>query len=326
MGPGVLSKALCGLKQPEYENLLVDYKHSDDAGVYKINDETALVQTVDFFPPIVDDPYTFGQIAAANALSDIYAMGGKPITAMSIVAFPDKKMDIEVLRQINAGGLSKLVEAGVALVGGHSITDEEVKYGLAVTGTVHPDKIKLNNSLSEGDVLILTKPIGNGILNTAMKGDMISSETISIAEKYMCQLNKVASEVAADFTIHACTDVTGFGLGGHICEMLDESDLGVEIMFNSLHLLPEVLDMAEMGMVPGGTYRNKEYRKEMVIDFEDTKAEYLDIVFDPQTSGGLIFAIPADEEDKLLEALKNSNIDAFKVGYCTNSFKGMKIV
>ncbi len=306
--------------------MLVDYKHSDDAGVYKISDDIALVQTVDFFPPIVDDPYTFGQIAAANALSDIYAMGGTPITALSIVAFPDKTLDIEVLRQINAGGLSKLVEAGVALVGGHSISDEELKYGLSVTGTVHPDKIKLNNSLEAGDVLILTKPLGNGIINTAMKVDMVSQETVKLSEHYMCQLNKVASEVASEFEIHACTDITGFGLAGHLCEMLDESNLGVEIDFKSLQLLPETLEMAEMVMVPGGTYRNKTYRKEMIVDFDSIKPEYLDIVFDPQTSGGLIFSLEANNAELLLKALKANEIDAFYVGKCVDNFRGIKII
>ena len=306
--------------------MIVDYKNSDDAGIYKVSDDIALVQTVDFFPPIVDDPYMFGQIAAANALSDIYAMGGKPITAMSIVCFPDKEMDIEVLQQINAGGLSKLIEAGAALVGGHSITDTEVKFGLAVTGTIHPDKVRLNNSLRDGDILILTKPIGNGILNTAMKGDMVSKDSIIIAEKYMIQLNKKASEISQSYDISACTDVTGFGLAGHLCEMLVEKGPGIELNFTDIKLLPEVEEMASMGLCPAGTYRNKEYRKEYITNYSEINQEKLDIIFDPQTSGGLIFAVNHSEADKLLAELKENGVDAFVVGKCSFEFDKLKVV
>lgn len=261
LGPGVLNKALCGLTQPKYENLLVDYNHAEDAGIYKVSDDIALVQTVDFFPPIVDDPFTFGQIAAANSLSDVYAMGGKPITAMSIVGFPEKKLDISYLKAIFDGGMDKLREAETALVGGHSVNDEELKYGLSVTGIVHPDRIRLNNTPKLGDKIILTKAIGTGIINTALKGGFASDDAIKVATKVMIELNKKAADLSMNYSISACTDVTGFGFLGHLCEMIDKSALGVALDYKSINILPEVTEYVEYGMIPAGTYRNKNYRK-----------------------------------------------------------------
>ena len=232
LGPGLLDKVLCGLKQLAYPNLITDFSTSDDAGVYRISDEVALVQTVDFFPPIVDDPYTFGQIAAANSLSDVFAMGGKPISALSVVCFPKDDLDIQYLRAIMDGGLDKLTEAGTALLGGHSVEDKELKFGFAVTGTVHPDKILLNSGMQEGETLILTKSIGTGVINTALRANIASQESIDAATDVMRELNMKSAEVMQRFSVSACTDVTGFGLLGHACEMISDSACGFDIDFS----------------------------------------------------------------------------------------------
>lgn len=325
LGPCVLDQALCGLSQPKYPNLLIDYHHAEDAGVYKINENTALIQSVDFFPPIVDDPFEFGQIATANALSDIYAMGAKPISALSIVNFPQKKMDIDVLRNIMRGSLDKLQEAECALLGGHSVEDDELKFGLAVTGQAEPSKILLNNTLQANCDLILTKPIGTGIINTALRGGLASPKAIKASSHSMKQLNKYAAEIANDFNVVACTDITGFGLLGHIAEMIVKSNFGVEIYYDKIELLPEVTDYAKLAMVPAGTYRNKEFRQKMLVENSKIPPEKLDILFDPQTSGGLLLVVPKQESTKIVEAMHKCNITAQKIGKTTSKAEKIEV-
>jgi selenide,water dikinase len=287
---------------------------ADDAGVYKLTDDLAIVQTVDFFTPIVDDPYTFGQIAVANALSDVYAMGGKPLTAMNIVCFPSKTLDISVLRDILRGGIDKLREAGVVLLGGHSVDDPELKYGISVTGTVHPKRLLTKGGAKPGDQLILTKPIGTGIINTAAKGRMASEQVIETVARSMAALNKPASEVMLQVGVNACTDITGFGLLGHACEMIQHSQIGLKIRSVSVPIFPETLGLARMGMIPGGTYRNKEFRSNMV-DSAGIGDVMLDILFDPQTSGGLFISVGPDKAGLLLAKLKEASVtDAAIVG------------
>lgn len=287
---------------------------ADDAGVYKLTGDLAIVQTVDFFTPVVDDPYTFGQIAVANALSDVYAMGGKPLTAMNIVCFPSKTLDISVLRDILRGGMDKMREAGVLLVGGHSVDDTELKYGLSVTGTVHPERVLTKSGARPGDVLILTKPVGTGIINTAVKGGMAGEPATRAAAQSMATLNKIASEVMLRIGVNACTDITGFGLLGHACEMIQDSHVGLKIHSASVPLLPDTMDLARMGLVPGGTYRNREFRARMV-DSTGIGEVMLDILFDPQTSGGLFMAVNADKAGLLLAKLKEAGVaDAAIVG------------
>ncbi len=287
---------------------------ADDAGVYRLTDDLAIVQTVDFFTPIVDDPYTFGQIAAANALSDVYAMGGRPLTAMNIVCFPSRDMDIEVLREILRGGIDKLREAGAVLVGGHSVDDTELKYGLAVTGTVHPGKVLTKAGARPGDALILTKPIGTGIINTAVKGGLADEEAAGAAARSMAALNKAAAGVMLEVGANACTDITGFGLLGHACEMVQGSPVGLRVRSAAVPLLPRTLEMVRMGMVPGGTRRNREFRAGMV-DAAGVDEMVLDILFDPQTSGGLLMAVDAGRAGAMLARLREAGVtDAAIVG------------
>lgn len=317
LGPGLLDKALCGLSQPHFPNLMVDFTTSDDAGVYKINDEQALVNTLDFFPPIVDDPFAFGQIATANALSDIYAMGATPITAMSIVGFPLQKADISVLRRITEGCLDKLKEANVPLVGGHSIQDEELKFGVSVSGLVHPDKVLVNNKPKLGQVVILTKPLGTGTINTALKRGLATEESINASMVSMVQLNKYAADIIKIFPVECCTDVTGFGLVGHACEMISGSGIGLTIDFKSLKLLHGAKDCIEKGAIPGGTKKNMEFRGSFVENIETLPENVKSIIFDPQTSGGLLFTISPDKADEILQKMRESDLDAFVVGEIT---------
>ncbi len=300
--------------QPDFKNVIADYKNAEDAGVYKLNDDQAIIQTLDFFPPIVDDPFEFGQIAAANSLSDIYAMGGRPITAMSIVCFPQDKLDIEHLQAILAGGMDKLNEAGCALVGGHSVDDPELKYGLSVTGIARPEDIKLNNTPKENDILICTKPLGTGIISTAGKADAVDPEILKKSSHYMKQLNKIPFELTKGFRVSACTDVTGFGLAGHLAEMSGKDGIGFEIDFKKVEILPSVSDLIEYGFVPAGTFRNRNYRKNDIINFAEIPTYVTDILFDPQTSGGLILAINEDDAEKYLNLLKKEGIDAYIFG------------
>ena len=280
----------------------------EDAGIYKLSDELALVQTVDFFTPIVDDPYDFGQIAVANALSDVYAKGGKPLLAMNIVCFPVDKMDISILRAILQGGLDKLKEADTLLVKGHSVDDPELKYGLAVTGTIHPDNVVLNNTVKVGDQLILTKPLGTGIISTAIKKGLAEKHTIDKIVKSMTTLNRKASELMVETGVNACTDITGFGLLGHACEMIEDTRVGMTITAASVPIFVEAKGFAEMGMIPGGLNRNRDYREPMV-DISPSVPGYLaDILFDPQTSGGLLISVPRDKAAGLLKNLHRAGI------------------
>lgn len=314
LGPGMLDKALCSLSQPHYPKLMVDYHGSDDSGVWKVDDNTALLQTVDFFPPIVDDPFCFGRIAAANALSDVYAMGGRPVTALSIVAFPVDAIDIQILRRIMNGALDALKEAGAALVGGHSINDAELKFGLAVTGLVHPEKVLRNNTLAPGDHLILTKPIGTGCINRALKASEASEESVDAATRSMLTLNKKAAEILSAFPVNACTDVTGFGLLGHACEMIADSGYGLQIHSKRIPLLPGVEQYIAAGLVPGGTARNREFRERWIRDSDSHDENWLNLLFDPQTSGGLLASVPADTAEAVIQAMRRADIEASDIG------------
>ena len=284
-------------------------ERAEDAGVYKLSDDLAIVQTLDFFTPIVDDPYTFGQVAAANALSDVYAMGGRPLTAMNIVCFPVETMDVSILREILAGGLDKLHEAGVILVGGHSVEDQELKYGLSITGVIHPQKVVLNTGARVGDRLILTKPLGTGIINTALKGGVADEAAVAKSVKCMVALNRKAAELMVTVEVHACTDVTGFGLLGHACEMIEGTDIGMTIYSSAVPFFPEAKELAEMGMIPGGLHRNREFRLNMV-EFGESVPQFMsDIFFDPQTSGGLLISVPGSEAESLLERMHREGIE-----------------
>jgi selenide,water dikinase len=294
---------------PTDENVLVGLDRADDAGVYRISDDVALIQTVDFFTPIVDDPYWFGQIAAANALSDVYAMGGTPKTAMNLVAFPVKTMDIGILRAIIQGGVDKLTEAGAVLVGGHSIEDQELKYGLAVTGFVHPQRVLVKRNLRPGDRLVLTKPIGTGIVNTAIKAAMAPTALIARVSRLMAGLNRAAAEVMTRFAVHACTDVTGFGLLGHLAEMVCGSGTGVRVFSRRVPILTEALEYASMGIIPAGAYKNKEFREAMVAFEDSVDRPRRDLLFDPQTSGGLLIAVNGTQAVDLVKALRDAGID-----------------
>ena len=283
---------------------------SDDAGVYMLRDDLAIIQTVDFFTPVVDDPYSFGQIAAANALSDVYAMGGKPLTAMNIICFPVKSMAISVLQETLRGGLDKIKEAGALLVGGHSVEDEEFKYGLSVTGVIHPDKVLTNKGARPGDLLVITKPIGTGIINTAIKGNLADDKLIREVTKIMSTLNSGPVEEFNNFRISACTDVTGFGLLGHACEMIEGQDTALKIYPAKVPIIPEALNFARMGIVPGGTFRNREFRKEYLIGADKIDNVLMDILFDPQTSGGLMIAVKRDDAEGLVSRLIEKGLSA----------------
>ncbi len=261
---------------------------------------------MDFFTPIVDEPYWFGQIAAANALSDVYAMGGEPKTAMNLVAFPLKDMDMTILRQIIQGGIDKMKEAGVVLVGGHSVEDKELKYGLSVTGFIHPDRILTKNDLKVDDRLILTKPLGTGIINTAVKGGLASDEIIKKVTLLMATLNRRAAEIMDKYPVHACTDITGFGLLGHISEMFMDSPFGIRLISENLPIIPEALEYAGMGLVPAGAHKNREFRECMVKFAPSVGPIMQDILFDPQTSGGLLICVDKGSADDLLDELQRN--------------------
>jgi len=314
---------LCGLPLVEDPNVIVGLEAADDAGVYRLGQNLAIIQTVDFFTPIVDDPYMFGQIATSNALSDVYAMGGRPLTAMNVVCFPIKVMDISVLRKILEGGIDKMREAGVVLIGGHSVEDPELKYGLSVTGIIDPSKLVTKSGAKPGDRLVLTKPLGTGIINTALKGGMAGKEATRLVSESMAALNKEASEAMLEFGVRGCTDITGFGFLGHACEMVQQSHVGIRIEAASVPVFTEAVGFAQMGMIPGGTYRNKEFRMGMV-DFSKKLPDYIpDILFDPQTSGGLLIAIGASQADQLLATLhKRGMVEAAIVGEVVAEPKG----
>jgi selenide,water dikinase len=304
-----------------HPNLIVGTDNYDDAGVYKLMEDLALIQTVDFFTPMVDDPYAFGQVAAANALSDIYAMGGAPLTAMNIATFP-KCGDMEVFGEILRGGAEKVQEAGALLIGGHTVDDQEPKYGLSVTGIARPDEILANNSAQEGDVLVLTKSLGNGILATAIKADMVDELTVKKVVAEMSLLNKEAALAMKEAGVKCATDITGFGFLGHLGEMTAASGLSAEIWADRLPVWPEAVELAKMGVIPAGCYANQEHMKERTF-FEDDVPVYIrDIMFDPQTSGGLLMTIGENRLDILTYSLKERGVKFAVVGKLGNEGKG----
>jgi selenide,water dikinase len=296
-------------------NVLVGFDHADDAGVYQIAPDQALVQTVDFFTPIVDDPYTFGQIAATNALSDVYAMGGRPLTSLALVCFPEKA-DLEILERILAGGLSKMVEAGCTVIGGHSIRDDETKFGYAVTGMVHPKKILANSGAKPGDALVLTKPLGTGVISTAIKNGKAEPGWIDAAVQSMTTLNKQAAELIGkkQYRVHAMTDVTGFGLIGHAREMALASNVALRFFSKDILVLPGALDCIRAGYIPGGLKANREFA-ECVVSYEaPIEADLKTLLFDPQTAGGLLISIAEGDCAKFVLELDNLGIPARHIG------------
>lgn len=304
-------------KLPKFSNpmLLVGTETSDDAAVYKINDDLAMIQTVDFFTPVVDDPYLFGQIAAANALSDVYAMGGEPKVALNLAAFPDC-LDIEIFGEILKGGADKVIEAGAVLAGGHTISDNEPKYGLCVSGFVNPKLMWKNYGAEAGDVLILTKPLGTGILSTAIKGELAAENEIEAAVKNMTYLNRYARDIAAGFTIHSCTDITGFGIAGHAMEMAKGSAKTLVLDTGSLPVLKGVQAYTEMGLIPAGAYRNRAYL-ERDIESQLSGIWLEDLVYDPQTSGGLLLAVSREDAHELLKKLNTLELPSVMIGEVT---------
>ncbi|MDD6643501.1 MAG: selenide, water dikinase SelD [Firmicutes bacterium] len=323
VGAGVLAKLLDGIRVHHDPKLLVGFDKSDDASVYQVTEELALVQTVDFFPPIDDDPYTFGQIAATNALSDVYAMGGEPKLALNIMAVPDS-LPKEAVHALLRGGYDKVYEAGAIITGGHSILDDEPKYGLAVTGFVHPKKLLKNCGAEAGDVLFLTKPLGIGILTTAARVDLVSEETKALAKKLMTTLNKGARDAMVHYRVHACTDVTGFALLGHALEMAQGSGMELEIDTAQIDLIEEARGFAEMGILPAGMYRNRAFA-EAAVDAGEVPLAVQDMLYDPQTSGGLLIAVHPDDADALYADLKTAVPSAQRIG-TVRPYRGGKYI
>ena len=296
-------------------NVLVGFDTADDAGVYKISADQALVQTVDFFTPIVDDPYTFGQIAATNSLSDVYAMGGRPLSALAIVCFPDKG-DLNILERILAGGLSKMMEAKCAVIGGHSVRDPEIKFGYSVTGSIHPERVWTNSAAQVGDRLILTKALGTGVISTAIKRGEAKPAWIDAATESMTTLNAKAADAAINgkFRVHAATDITGFGLVGHLREMAQGSGVSVRIHANRMPLLPGAIDCVRSGFIPGGLNANRDFAECMVGYEGNIPAEIKTILFDPQTAGGLLLSVAGEDGDALLAALQVEDVPTVEIG------------
>lgn len=292
----------------EHPDLLVGCGVPDDAGVFRLRPDLALVQTVDFFTPVVDDPYQFGQIAAANALSDIYTMGAIPVTALNLVAYPVCELGTDTLKAILEGGSDKVAEAGAVLLGGHSVEDKEPKYGLAVTGIIHPDELITNSGAREGDLLVLTKPLGAGVLVTALKGGLLAPNEEENLAKGMAALNAAAAKAMKSVGVHACTDITGFGLLGHLREMAVNSCVDAEVELASVPFLPRAEELAEEGLIPAGAYRNREHLEEHIETRGKIRQALIDLLFDPQTSGGLLIAVPEERGDQLLAGLEQSSI------------------
>ncbi len=299
-----MASVLTVIPKVSHEKLIVGLETSDDAAVYKVSDDKAIILTLDFFTPVVDDPYTFGKIAAANSLSDIYAMGGEPTVAMNIVCFPQCE-DMAILREILRGGSDKVTESGAILVGGHTVDDMEPKYGLSVTGEVHPDKVRANSHVEVGDVLILTKPIGTGILNTAIKGEIADEQDYEEAVLVMEYLNKYPADALKKIDVNGVTDVTGFGLLGHVLEMAKGSGCSIEIDGESVPMLRNAREYANMGIIPAGMYKNLDYISPDVSVCEGVKQDILDVLYDPQTSGGLLISVPQQRASELIEELRN---------------------
>lgn len=292
----------------EDPNVLVGTNTADDAAVYKIRDDLAIVQTVDYFTPVVDDPYTFGMITAANSLSDIYAMGANPLFALNIVGFPSKTLPMEVLAEILKGGAAKALEAGVSIIGGHTIDDNEPKYGMAVTAVIDPKKVITNSGARVGDVLVLTKPLGIGIITTAIKRGLVAQDTLDRAVQVMSTLNKAAAEVMVQVGVHACTDITGFGFLGHLHEMARGSGVGAKISLSKVPVLPEAWDLIAQGVAPAGTHKNLEYLGSNVVWDESVSREARLVLADAQTSGGLLIAVAEEKAGQLLRALEEARV------------------
>jgi selenide, water dikinase len=315
LSPTALDKVLGKLPRQHDPNVLVGFDHADDAGVYKITPDLAMVQTVDFFTPVVDDPYVFGQIAATNALSDIYAMGGKPVTSLALVCFPEKA-DLEILERILAGGLSKMVEAGCVVIGGHSIRDEEPKFGYAVTGLIDPEKILANAGAKPGDTLIFTKALGTGVISTAIKRGKAEPAWMDAAVQSMTTLNKRAAEVIqqGEFRIHAMTDVTGFSMIGHAREMVLASNVSFRLNAANIPLLPGALECVRAGYLPGGLNNNRDFA-ECVVEYGDGVPEDLrSLLFDPQTAGGLLISVASEDSARLKQSLNAAGVPAVQIG------------
>jgi selenide, water dikinase len=329
------------LARQQDPNVLVGFDHADDAGVYLLTPETALVQTVDFFTPIVDDPYTFGQIAATNALSDVYAMGGKPLTSLALVCFPEKG-DLEILERILAGGLSKMIEAGCTVVGGHSIRDEETKFGYSVTGVVHPQRVLANRGAKPGDRLLFTKALGTGVISTAIKKGVAKQEWIDAAVTSMTTLNKTAAEVITHthvgatgkpndqrpattdaFAVHALTDVTGFGLIGHAREMALASNVSLVLQSARIPVLEGALDCIRAGYIPGGLKANRDFAECLVGYDASVPEDIRTLLFDPQTAGGLLISVSAEDAGALTSALRDAGVPAVEIGEVRTTAKPM---
>ena len=296
------------------KNILTDIKKSEDAGIYKIDDNLALVQTLDFLTPIVNSPFEFGMIAAANALSDVYAMGGEPLTAMNIVCFPSSTLDKEILKETLAGGLKKIDEAGAFLVGGHSVDDDEFKYGLSVTGKIHPKKILRNSGAKTSDIIILTKPLGTGIISTVIKGGLAEKSDVDALVMASASLNKYAASIIKDYKISSCTDVTGFGLLGHLVEMANSSNKTFLIDLKNIELIGKTKEYAKSGLIPAGAYKNRDFCKNSVKKKSNVEQSLIDIAYDPQTSGGLLFTIDKKNAKECFEKLKGQGINSSIVG------------
>ena len=318
----MLDAVLGKLARQHDPNVLVGFDTADDAGVYLIGPDQAMVQTVDFFTPIVDDPYTFGQIAATNSLSDVYAMGGRPVTALAMVCFPEKG-DFDVLERILAGGLSKMIEAGCTVVGGHSIRDPEIKFGYSVTGLIHPQRVLKNSGAKAGDKLIFTKAIGTGVISTAIKKGQAKESWVAAATESMTTLNKKAAEVvvASDAKVHAMTDVTGFGLIGHAREMALGSNVSLRLFASQIPLLDGALECVREGHVPGGLKANREFA-ECLVGYDDAVPEEVrTLLYDPQTAGGLLISVAAEDAERLVKALQASDVPAKEIGAVSTAEK-----
>lgn len=314
VGAGTLVNMLEGFKTHSDERLLVGYDKSDDASVYQLNDDTALVQTTDFFPPIVDDPFLYGQIAAANAFSDVYAMGGEPKLALNVMCLSEN-MDQNSVQEILRGGYEKAYEAGVIITGGHTIQGAEPIYGLAVSGFVHPKKVLINSAAEPGDVLILTKPLGIGILTTGIKAGLVEKTVQERIYRQMCTLNKAARDVMVKYPVHSCTDVTGFGLIGHCFEMAQGSGCTISLVADWIPFHKEAYELAQMGFIPAGAYRNREYAQEGTFADQTVSRAMQDILYDPQTSGGLLMAVSEEKAEELLCEIKEVCPGAAIIGH-----------
>ena len=311
---------------PAHPGLLVGLETRDDAGVFKLNDDLAIIQTMDFFTPMVDDPFVFGQIAAVNAINDIYAMGGKPLTALNLVCFPQCG-DMQVLRRILEGGLDKIKEAGIVLLGGHTVDDNEPKYGLSVTGLIEPDRMITNSDARPGDVLILTKPLGTGVIATAVKAEMASAESQAEAIKWMTMLNREGCAAMVETGVNSVTDVTGFGLIGHLYEMASASNVWMEIHSDKLAFIAGTRDYASMGLIPAGAYTNRDYLKDKVDIAPGVDSTLADLLFSPETAGGLLIAVEAGRGELLRQKLKDRGSMAYSIGRVVQEgFKPLQVV